>query len=232
MNENRTDRIFSIAIDGPSGAGKSSAAREVARRLGITYLDTGAMYRAMALYILRQGIDPENVSDVAAHACEADIEVAYEYGSQKMLLGGEDVSSAIRENAVSAAASAVSAVPEVRRILVRRQRQIAKKQSVVMDGRDIGTKVLPDADVKVFLTASLEARVMRRYLELRSRGQEVPLERLKREMAERDYNDSTRAASPLKAAEDAVIIDSSDMTLEQVIERICNLAAAVSEERI
>ncbi|MBR0464450.1 MAG: (d)CMP kinase [Clostridia bacterium] len=229
MSENKTGRIFSIAIDGPSGAGKSSAAREVAKRLGAIYLDTGAMYRAMALYMLRQGVDPHDAAEVAARAGNANIEVAYENGGQKMLLDGEDVSTAIRENAVSAAASAVSAVPEVRRLLVMRQQQIALTQSVVMDGRDIGTKVLPRAELKVFLTASPEARAMRRFLELKSKGQDVPLDQLTREMAQRDHDDSTRAASPLKAADDAVLIDSSDMTLEQVIDRICGLAAAALE---
>ena len=220
---------FAIAIDGPSGAGKSTAARRVAREVGAIYLDTGAMYRAMGLYMLRAGVDPTDAATVAQRAHEPLIEVKYLGGEQRVLLGGEDVSDAIRQNEVSLAASAVSAVPEVRRILVARQREIAKDVPVVMDGRDIGTKVLPDADVKVFLTASVAVRARRRWLELQAKGQDVPLDQLEREIAQRDHNDSTRAASPLRKADDAVQIDSSDMTLDEVVEKIVALARAAGE---
>ena len=220
---------FAIAIDGPSGAGKSTAARRVAREVGAIYLDTGAMYRAMGLYMLRAGVDPTDAVTVAQRAHEPLIEVKYLGGEQRVLLGGEDVSDAIRQNEVSLAASAVSAVPEVRRILVARQREIAKDVPVVMDGRDIGTKVLPDADVKVFLTASVAVRARRRWLELQAKGQDVPLDQLEREIAQRDHNDSTRAASPLRKADDAVQIDSSDMTLDEVVEKIVALARAAGE---
>ena len=220
---------FAIAIDGPSGAGKSTAARRVAREVGAIYLDTGAMYRAMGLYMLRAGVDPTDAAAVAQRAHEPLIEVKYLGGEQRVLLGGEDVSDAIRQNEVSLAASAVSAVPEVRRILVARQREIAKDVPVVMDGRDIGTKVLPDADVKVFLTASVAVRARRRWLELQAKGQDVPLDQLEREIAQRDHNDSTRAASPLRKADDAVQIDSSDMTLDEVVEKIVALARAAGE---
>ena len=215
---------FAVAIDGPAGAGKSSAAKRVAAALGAIYLDTGAMYRAMALYMLRHGVDPADAEAVASRAPEALIDVVYENGEQRVLLGGEDVSAAIRENAVSAAASAVSAVPRVRELLVSRQREIARGRSVVMDGRDIGTKVLPYAGIKVFLTASLEARARRRFLELKQKGQDVSLETLTAEMAQRDLNDSTRAASPLRAADDAVTVDSSYMTLDEVVRAIVSLA--------
>ena len=215
---------FSVAIDGPSGAGKSSAARRVAEALGAIYLDTGAMYRAMALYMIRHGVDPRDDGAVSARAGEAEIDVRYVDGEQRVYLCGEDVSTAIRENQVSGAASAVSAVPRVRELLVARQREIARAANVVMDGRDIGTKVLPEAEIKVFLTASLEARAYRRYLELQKKGQDVSLETLKAEMAERDFSDSTRAASPLRQAEDAVLIDSSDMTLDEVVSAIVSLA--------
>ena len=215
---------FAVAIDGPAAAGKSTVARQVARELGALYLDTGAMYRAVGLYMLRHGVSLEDAAGIAARAGEAHVDVRYVDGAQRVFLCGEDVSQAIRENPVSAAASAVSAVPAVREGLVSRQRDIAAGASVVMDGRDIGTKVLPDAPVEVFLTASAEVRARRRYDELRAKGQEVPYEQLLAEIRQRDLNDSTRAASPMVPAEDAVLLDSSDMTADEVAGAIVALA--------
>lgn len=215
---------FTVAIDGPAGAGKSSVAKRVAKELGAIYLDTGAMYRAVGLYMSRNGVDMKDRAQVAAHMSEAQVDVRYVDGEQRVLLNGEDVSSAVRGNAISAAASAVSAVPEVRAMLVARQQEIAREQSVVMDGRDIGTHVLPDATLKVYLTANAEERAQRRYTELKSKGQEVELERLLDEINRRDWDDSHREASPLRQAEDAVLVDSSDMTLNEAVERVLALA--------
>lgn len=215
---------FTMAIDGPAGAGKSTVARAVARELDAIYLDTGAMYRAVGLYMLRNGTDPKNSQEVADRVGEAKVDIRYEDGEQRVYLAGEDVSIAIRENEVSSAASAVSAVPAVREILVRRQQEMAKEQSVVMDGRDIGTHVLPNATLKVYLTASVEERARRRFKELQDRGEEVPYERLLEEIKQRDWDDSHREASPLRQAEDAVLLDSSGMTREEVIEKVLFLA--------
>lgn len=215
---------FAIAIDGPAGAGKSSVARAVARELNATYLDTGAMYRAVGLYMLKSGVPLEMPALIAAHADDAHVDVRYENGVQHIDLNGEDVSSAIRENAVSAAASAVSAVPRVRELMVARQREIAAKTDVVMDGRDIGTRVLPTAPLKIFLTAQPEVRARRRYLELEKRGEKVDFDTLLAEIEQRDYNDSHRAVSPMAPAADAIMLDSSDMTEAEVTERVVSLA--------
>lgn len=224
------NRHFTIAIDGPAGAGKSSVAKEVAKELGAIYLDTGAMYRAVGLYMLRNGVDPKDSEAVAARAREAKVDIRYVDGSQHVYLCGEDVSTAIRENEVSAAASGVSAVPLVRQILVARQQEIAREQSVVMDGRDIGTKVLPDATLKIFLTASAEERAKRRFKELSEKGRPVPYDQLLSEINQRDWDDSHRAASPLCQAEDAVLLDSSDMTQQAVTEKILALAQERMEQ--
>ena len=181
------------------------------------YLDTGAMYRAIGLAMQRQGIDLNDAAAVAANVDSVDIAVRYEGGAQHIYLGGEDVSQAIREPEISIAASAVSKVPEVRARMVALQREIARGQNVVMDGRDIGTKVLPDATLKVYLTASAEVRAKRRCLELEEKGMAEPYEKVLQEMIERDYQDTHRAASPLRAAEDARPVDSSDLTLEQTV---------------
>ena len=218
--------IFSIAIDGPAGAGKSTIAKALAKSLDAMYLDTGAMYRAIGLAMQRQGIDLSDVAAVAANVDDIDIAVRYEGGAQHIYLGGEDVSQAIREPEISIAASAVSKVPEVRVRMVALQREIARGQNVVMDGRDIGTKVLPDATLKVYLTASAEVRARRRCLELEQKGMPEPYEKVLSEMIERDYQDTHRAASPLMKAEGAVEVDSSDMTLEQVVAAIEGLARA------
>ena len=215
---------FAIAIDGPAGAGKSSVARAVARTLNATYLDTGAMYRAVGLYMMKNGVPLDMPALIAAHADDAHVDVRYENGVQHIDLNGEDVSDAIRENAVSAAASAVSAVPRVRELMVARQREIAAKTDVVMDGRDIGTRVLPAAPLKIFLTARAEVRAQRRYLELKERGEKVDLDTLLEEIKRRDYNDSHRAVSPMTPAADAILLDSSDMTEAEVISHVVALA--------
>lgn len=215
---------FAIAIDGPAGAGKSSVARAVARTLNATYLDTGAMYRAVGLYMMKSGVPLDMPALIAAHADDAHVDVRYENGVQHIDLNGEDVSDVIRENAVSAAASAVSAVPRVRELMVARQREIAAKTDVVMDGRDIGTRVLPAAPLKIFLTARAEVRAQRRYLELEGRGEKVDLDTLLEEIKKRDYNDSHRAVSPMTPAADAILLDSSDMTEAEVISHVVALA--------
>lgn len=215
---------FAIAIDGPAGAGKSSVARTVARTLNATYLDTGAMYRAVGLYMMKNGVPLDMPALIAAHADDAHVDVRYENGVQHIDLNGEDVSDAIRENAVSAAASAVSAVPRVRELMVARQREIAAKTDVVMDGRDIGTRVLPAAPLKIFLTARAEVRAQRRYLELEGRGEKVDLDTLLAEIKQRDYNDAHRAVSPMVPAADAILLDSSDMTEAEVISHVVALA--------
>ena len=215
---------FAIAIDGPAGAGKSSVARAVARTLNATYLDTGAMYRAVGLYMMKSGVPLDMPALIAAHADDAHVDVRYENGVQHIDLNGEDVSDAIRENAVSAAASAVSAVPRVRELMVARQREIAAKTDVVMDGRDSGTRVLPAAPLKIFLTARAEVRAQRRYLELEGRGEKVDLDTLLAEIKQRDYNDAHRAVSPMVPAADAILLDSSDMTEAEVISHVVALA--------
>ncbi len=217
------NKVFSIAIDGPAGAGKSTIAKALAKELNAMYLDTGAMYRAFGLYMLRKGAskDPEAV---AASVDEVDITVEFIDGAQHIFLGGEDVSRAIREPEVSMAASDVSAVPQVRVRMVALQQKIAEGHSVIMDGRDIGTKVLPNATLKIFLTASAEERAKRRCRELEEKGMPQPYEDVLREMKERDYQDTHRAASPLRAAEDAVRVDTSALTLEESVAEMKRLA--------
>ena len=214
---------FSVAIDGPSGAGKSTIARAVSRRTGALYLDTGAMYRAVGLYILEHGADPSDAAEVARFAPGAEVRVGYEAGLQKVYLGGRDVSEAIRRPEVSSAASKVSAVPQVRGRMVEMQRQIAKGHSVVMDGRDIGTCVLPDATLKVFLVAEPAVRAARRFRELRSVGAPDTYAEVLEAILKRDHDDSTRAASPLRKAEDAVEVDASDLTADEAVRAVLRL---------
>ncbi|MDI9514171.1 MAG: (d)CMP kinase [Clostridiaceae bacterium] len=214
-----------IAIDGPSGAGKSTVARRIAEELGIIYLDTGAMYRAVALKAIRLGIDTKDHESISRIMPDIDISVGYHNGIQSIYLDGEDVSSAIRTNEVSMGASNVSAFPEVRTRLVALQQEIASDNPVVMDGRDIGTKVLPDAGLKIFLTASAEERARRRYLELQEKGLlDKTFDELVAEIEERDHNDSTREHSPLKKAEDAVVIDTTGKTIDEVVAIIMGMA--------
>lgn len=213
---------ISVAIDGPAGAGKSTIAKRLAKELSMIYVDTGAMYRTAALFSLREGVMADREDEIAAmmNRCEIDIAFREEDQSQRMLLGGEDVTGLIRTEEVSRQASAISVYPKVRHILTEKQRQIARKSSVVMDGRDIGTVVLPDAKVKIFLTASIEARAKRRYEELLAKGEEADISVIERDMKERDERDSTRKEAPLKKAEDAILLDTSDLNVEEVLEKI------------
>lgn len=217
---------FSVAIDGPSGAGKSTIARAVARRTGALYLDTGAMYRAVGLYMLESGADLSDAAAVAAIAPGANVRVGYEAGLQKVYLDGRDVSDEIRRPEVSAAASKVSAVPEVRLRMVEMQRAIAAGHSVVMDGRDIGTCVLPDATLKVFLVADAAVRAARRFRELRAVGAKDTYQEVLEAILKRDHDDSTRAASPLKKAEDAVELDASQLTADEAVRAVLDLIKA------
>ena len=216
---------FNIAIDGPAGAGKSTIAKAAAERLGFIYVDTGAMYRAMALYFLRQGIGPAEESRIAAACGQVDITIRYENGIQQVLLNGENVSGLIRDEAVGNMASATSVYLPVREKLVELQKQLAAREDVVMDGRDIGTCVLPHAQVKIYLTASVEERARRRCLELQKKGQEADLENIQETIRQRDYRDMHRENSPLVQAEDAVLVDTSDLTVDEVIARILEIAA-------
>lgn len=206
---------YAVAIDGPSGAGKSTLARAAAERLGILYVDTGAIYRTIGLYVQRRGIDPKDTAAVLAAL--PDIRIGMDHdadGMQRMLLNGEDVAADIRLPEISMYASAVSAIQGVRDFLMEMQRSLARERSVIMDGRDIGTVVLPDADVKIFLYADVEVRAKRRELELRQRGTPKPYEEVLREMEARDYNDTHRAAAPLRAADDAIMVDTSSMDFD------------------
>ena len=215
--------MFSIAIDGPAGAGKSTIARRVAKELSFIYVDTGAMYRAMALYLLREGTDPQDGEAIARACVCADISISYENGEQQVLLNGENVTAHLREEAVGNMASVSSANPGVRTKLVELQQQLAKRENVVMDGRDIGTQVLPGAQVKVYLTASARTRAERRYKELLEKGLEADLQKIEEDINQRDYQDMNRKISPLRQAEDAVLLDSSHMTIEEVAEEILRL---------
>lgn len=219
-----TKKICSVAIDGPSGAGKSTIARNVAKAFGFIYVDTGAIYRTVGLAVRRRDMDPKDAKMVETILPELCIEIGYgDDGTQKMLLDGEDVSALIRTPEISMYASAVSAIPAVRAFLLEMQRSFARTMSVVMDGRDIGTVVLPDAGLKIFLTASAEARAERRLKELQEKGQNVSFEEVFADMKERDYNDSHRAAAPLKPAEDALHVDTTSLGLDESIERVCAL---------
>ncbi len=208
-----------VAIDGPAGAGKSSVSRCVANKLGLVYVDTGAMYRACAVYALENGIDI-NEEDIAPHLDEINIDIDYNENGQRVFLNGTDVSERIREADATAGSSAIAVIPQVRLKLVELQRKIAENKPVIMDGRDIGTYVLPNADVKIFLTASVEERAKRRYAEMLEKGMECDIEKVKLDIAARDKNDSQREFAPLRRAEDAILVDSSDMSFEEVCERI------------
>ena len=205
---------YAIAIDGPSGAGKSTIAKRVAKELSFIYVDTGAMYRAMALYVLEQNIDPQDQAKVAAVCPDIDVTILYEDGVQQVLLNGKNVSAEIRQEIVGNTASRISVIKEVREKLVALQRQLAAK--VVMDGRDIGTQVLPDATVKIYLTASAKERAKRRYLELQEKGMPGELDQIEADIIERDNRDMNREISPLRQAEDAVLVDASFMGIEEV----------------
>lgn len=220
MEQNR----YAVAIDGPGGAGKSTIARTVAHELGILYVDTGAIYRTVGYHVFLRGRDPRDATAVIDLLPQTEIEISYgEDGLQRMYLNGEDVSDAIRRQEMSMYASCISALPQVRDFLMEMQRSFARCRSVVMDGRDIGTVVLPDAAVKVFLTAELEERAKRRFRELVSRGTAPDFDQLLEEMRQRDYNDIHRSTAPLKAAEDAVIVDTTHMTFQESCCAIINI---------
>ena len=217
---------FNVAIDGPAGAGKSSIARAAAKELGFIYVDTGALYRAVGVYGLRNGIDNKDAEAVAGMLPHISVELKFRNGVQHVYLNGEDVSEEIRTPPASMAASDVSAVPAVRQFLFDLQRDIAAKNDCIMDGRDIGTVVLPNAQVKIFLTASPEARAMRRYKELQEKGAKDTYEEVLADLLQRDYNDSHRAVAPLKPAEDSITVDNSGLSLEDSIEQVLSVIRA------
>ncbi len=215
---------IAIALDGPAGAGKSTIARRAAKALDFIYVDTGALYRAIGLAASRRGVSPEQTDDVNKMLSEITVDLSFnEKGEQIVLLNGEDVSGLIRTPEASMMASAISAVPEVRAFLLDLQRNMAKTHNVIMDGRDIGTVVLPDAQVKIFLTASPEARAQRRYKELIEKGTDVKYEDVLNDVVTRDYNDSHRATAPLKPAEGCVMVDTTELDFEQSVEKIISV---------
>ncbi len=215
--------MISVAIDGPSGAGKSTLAKRLAKELGYLYVDTGAMYRSIGLYALRKGVDPKDEAAVTALLPQIQIELRYVDGAQRVLLCGEDVSEAIRAEEVGMATSAVSAHPPVRAFLLELQRGMARTHDILMDGRDIGTVILPNASVKIFLTASAEARATRRFRELQEKGVDTDFETVLEDIRRRDYQDSHRATAPLRQAEDAVLVDTSEMDLEESFQALKSL---------
>lgn len=219
MNNN----VINVAIDGPAGAGKSTISRAAAKAVGFIYVDTGALYRTVGVNALRKGIDTKDKAAVAATLGDISVDLVFENGEQKVLLNGENVSEEIRTPPASMAASDVSAVPEVRAFLFDLQRDIAKRNNCIMDGRDIGTVVLPDAKVKIFLTASPESRAMRRYKELVEKGTQVEYKDVLEDLIKRDYNDSHREIAPLKPAEDGVIVDTTNLNLEESINEIIRI---------
>ncbi len=214
---------FSVAIDGPSGAGKSSIAKIVAQKLDIIYLDTGALYRAIALYMLENNINVDNMQNISDNLSNIDIKIKYENSEQKVILNNEDVSEKIRENKVSLLTSVVSSYKCVREFLLGIQRDIAKQTSVIMDGRDIATVVLPDATVKIFLSASAKERANRRYKQLLQKGEKVNFDDILSEINKRDYNDINRKESPLIQAEDAILLNTDDLDLNQAVEKILEI---------
>ncbi len=214
---------FNVAIDGPAGAGKSTIAKLAAKELDFIYVDTGAMYRGLAVHFLKKGIEPEETDRIAQACKEAEVTIGYENGIQQIYLNGENITGRLRDEKVGNMASKSSAIPQVREKLLELQRTLAKTKDVIMDGRDIGTCVLPDADVKVFLTASVRTRAKRRYEELVEKGIACTLNEIEKDIQERDERDSTRKIAPLKQAEDAVLIDSSEMTVNEVVKQIVAL---------
>ena len=211
---------MNIAIDGPAGAGKSTIAKRLEKKLGFIYVDTGAMYRAMAYYFLQHNIDAKDENAIAATCPDVDVTITYENGEQQVLLNGENVNGVIRNEEVGNMASSTSVYPVVRKKLVELQRQLAKSADVIMDGRDIGTCVLPDAQVKIYLTASSATRAKRRYDELTEKGVSCDLAEIEKDIIDRDYRDMHRETSPLRQAEDAVLVDSSEMNIDEVVDAI------------
>jgi cytidylate kinase len=217
------DIMIKIALDGPSGAGKSTVAKSLAKRLGIIYVDTGALYRTIGLYVKNKGVDKGDKAGVIALLPEINLSMEFTNGEQIITLNGGRIGDEIRTGEIAMYASAVSAIPEVRSFLLNTQRDIAAKNSVVMDGRDIGTVILPDAEVKVFMVASPEARAKRRYLELTAKGEPCTLEGVLDDIIERDKNDSTRKTAPCVPAKDAVHLDNSDLDVEQTVEKVIEI---------
>ena len=216
---------FNIAIDGPAGAGKSTIAKKIAKELGFVYVDTGAMYRAMALYFLRSNISNEDEQAISRASENVEITIQYENGEQQVFLNGENVNSKIRTEEVGQMASKSAAVPQVRSWLIDLQRDLAVTQDVIMDGRDIGTCVLPQATVKIYLTASADVRAKRRYDEYCAKGMDCDYEEILNTVKKRDMQDMTRAIAPLKQADDAVLLDTSDLSIEEVVDRILEICA-------
>ena len=214
---------FNVAIDGPAGAGKSTIAKAVAKELNLIYVDTGAMYRAVALYMLREGVDLTDREKVAGKCALADVTIRYEDGVQVVLLNGENVNAFLRTEEVGEAASVISPIPQVRKNMVALQKSLAAKSDCIMDGRDIGTCVLPDAQLKIYLTASSYTRAKRRFDELEEKGISCDLQEIEEDIKDRDYRDMHREISPLRQAGDAVLVDSSDMGIEEVVESIKKL---------
>ncbi len=214
---------FNIAIDGPAGAGKSTIARRTAQELSFIYVDTGALYRALAVFLVDEGVSPEDTEKVKGAVKSVKVSIAYENGEQQVLVNGKNVTDRLRAESVGNMASTISAIPAVRAALLDLQRDLAKAHDVLMDGRDIGTNVLPDAELKIYLTASVETRAERRYRDLQEKGMEKPLSEIKKEIEERDHRDMTRAIAPLKQAEDAVYLDTSHMNIDEVVEAIRKL---------
>lgn len=217
------EKQYLIAIDGPVGAGKSTVAKITAKKLNIIYVDTGAMYRAVGLYVTRKGLDTKKVEDVNSVLGEINLDVKLSNEGQMIYLNGEDVTKLIRTPEISMAASNVSAIPEVRVKLVDMQRKLAETKSVIMDGRDIGTVVLPNATTKIYLNAELDERADRRYKELIKKGQDVTFEDVKADIVKRDTNDMSRAVSPLKKADDAIELDTTGLTLEEVVDKVIDI---------
>ena len=214
---------FNVAIDGPAGAGKSTIAKAVAKELNLIYVDTGAMYRAVALYMLREGVDLTDREKVAGKCALADVTIRYEDGVQVVLLNGENVNAFLRTEEVGEAASVISPIPQVRKNMVALQKSLAAKSDCIMDGRDIGTCVLPDAQLKIYLPASSQVRARRRYDELSAKGESCDLNKIKADIEDRDYRDMHREESPLRQADDAVVVDTSDKTVEEVIASVTEL---------
>lgn len=217
--------VYNVAIDGPAGAGKSTIAKKVSKKLGFIYVDTGAMYRAMALYFLRKGIGAAKEEEISEAVKEVNITINYVNGVQQVLLNGENVSGLIRSEEAGAMASRISVYLPVREKLVQLQKGLAREENVIMDGRDIGTCVLPGADLKIYLTADAKVRAGRRFLELKAKGVACSLKEIEKEIGERDFRDKNREHSPLKIASDAVCIDTSRMDIGEVVERICALVS-------
>lgn len=221
---------FNIAIDGPAGAGKSTIAKRLAEELSFIYVDTGAMYRAIALYLLRSSIDPKDEQAVSAACADADVTIEYKNGEQHIILNGEDVSGFIRSEEAGIMASNTSVYPKVRAKLTALQQKLAAENDVIMDGRDIGTCVLPNAQIKIYLTASIAARAKRRYEELLAKGEDAEYDRIEADIKDRDYRDMHRETAPLKQAEDAVLIDSSEMDIDGVLAAVLDIYKAVNAE--